>query len=111
MSQLTEARYTKGNKTLAKSKPNPESKPNPDVRAVQWDDVAILKALGWTPMSIRRQLINHKQTDPDGEDPTDAIIYQWTSRERITSKWRPRLLYCALRNNQLELHEAFKVAA
>jgi len=77
-------------------------------RYVSWDDVAILKALGWTPQSVRAALISEKQGTPT--QPSDWAIYQWTSRQKISSAWRPRLLYCALRLGRMELVQAFKVA-
>lgn len=76
-------------------------------RFVGWDDLAILKALGWTPAPIRKALMLHKQGTAD--QPTDWAIYQWTSRGKIASEWRPRLLYCALRMDRMTLQEAFKV--
>lgn len=77
-------------------------------RFVGWDDVAVLKALGWTPQAVRRVLISQKQGT--ATEPSDWAIYQWTSRRKIASAWRPRLLYCALRLNRIDLAQAFKVA-
>jgi hypothetical protein len=80
---------------------------SPETRQVGWNDTAILKALGWTPANIRRVLISQKQATAD--EPTDWAIYQWTSRGKIASAWRPRLLYCALRLDRITLAEAFRV--
>jgi len=78
-----------------------------ETRFVSWDDKAILKALGWNPQAVRKALILHKQgTD---NTPSDWAIYQWTSRGRIASAWRPRLLYSALRMGRLDLAEALQV--
>lgn len=74
---------------------------------IGWDDLAILKACGTNPQAIRRLLIANKQGTAD--EPSDWSIYQWTSRAHISSAWRPRLLYAALRADRMELSDAFKV--
>ena len=78
-----------------------------ETRFVSWDDKAILKALGWNPQSVRKALVAHKQGTND--QPSDWAIYQWTSRGKIASEWRPRLLYAALRMGRLDLAEALQV--
>lgn len=73
---------------------------------VIFDDGAILQALGNKPEAIRRNLRLFRQTDLS--QPTAMTIYQWVSRGRIAEKWRPRLLYCALRSGKLTMAQALK---
>ena len=78
----------------------------PPVYPVVFDDNAILHALGTSPEAIRRNLRLYRQTDL--QSPSAMTIYQWVSRGRIAEKWRPRLLYCALRSGKLTMAQALK---
>jgi hypothetical protein len=78
----------------------------PPVYPVAFDDRAIIKALGSSPEAIRRNLRLYNQTDL--QQPTDMTIYQWVSRGKIADRWRPRLLYCALRSGKLSMAQALK---
>ena len=74
------------------------------VHPVTFDDAAILRAVGASPDAIRRNLRLYHQAGL--EEPTSMTIYQWVSRGRISERWRPRLLYCALRSGKLSMAQA-----
>lgn len=86
-----------------------EISPEDAARFVNWDDRAILRALGKTPANVRRALMSQRQATPS--DPSDWSIYTWYSRNKISADWRPRLLYTALRLERIELAAAFKIEA
>jgi hypothetical protein len=71
-----------------------------------FDDPAILTAVGKSPDAIRRNLRLYRQAGLD--EPTPMTIYQWVSRGRISERWRPRLLYCALRSGKLTMTQALR---
>lgn len=77
---------------------------------VVFDDNAILRAVGKSPAAIRRNLMLYRQTDLTA-GPSDMTIYQWVSRGRISDRWRPRLLYCALRLGKLTMAQALQFEA
>ena len=77
---------------------------DPPIHPVAFNDDAILKAVGQSPDAIRRNLRRYRQAGLD--EPTPMTIYQWVSRRRISERWRPRLLYCALRSGKLTMAEA-----
>lgn len=80
----------------------------PPVYPVAFDDTAILDALGSSPEVVRRNLRVYKQAHMD--EPTAMAIYQWVSRGKISEKWRPRLLYAALKSGKLTMAQALTFA-
>lgn len=80
------------------------------VYPVVFDDSAILRAVGKSPAAIRRNLMLYRQTDLTG-GPSDMTIYQWVSRGKISERWRPRLLYVALRLGKLTMAQALQFNA
>ena len=83
----------------------PETQDTP-VFPVVFDDAAILSAIGSSPEAIRRSLRLYRQAGLD--EPSHMTIYQWISRKRIAERWRPRLLYCALRSGKLTMAQALR---
>lgn len=75
-------------------------------RFIAWNDPAILKAAGETPQLIRELLARHKQPLP-----TDWQVYQWSSRKRISHRWRPRAVYALLREGKIEIGKLFRLVA
>lgn len=80
--------------------PKHDPKLNPPV---EFHDTALLDAAGRNPEAIQNLLMKWGQPFP-----STAAIYQWSSRGKITNRWRAALLYALLSEGKVKLSSLFK---
>ena len=69
---------------------------------ITWDDGAILDTLGNSAHAVHDLLKRY-----DMPVPSMWAIYQWTSRRRISGRWRPMLVYALMRERLFDTRKLF----